>query len=121
MKSYLGTDDLRLIEENIAQGDVYSQLIFEGLAYQIAKEIGKQATVLNGDVDVIAFTGGMARSDLLMKAITQRIKWIAPIQIYPGEMEMQALNLGVQRVLNQDEPAKNYVKESEDLANGKRI
>jgi len=121
LKSYLGTDDLRLIEENIAKGDTYSKLILDGLIYQISKEIGKQATVLNGEVDVIAFTGGMARSDLVMESLTQKNKWIAPIQIYPGEMEMQALNMGVQRVLKQIEPAKNYVKESEDLENGKRI
>jgi len=121
LKSYLGTDDLRVVEQKIANGDEYAELIFNALVYQIAKEIGKQATVLDGNVDAIAFTGGMAHSEMLMKALIQKTVWIAPIQIFPGEMEMEALNLGVQRVLTQTESAKDYVKESEALKNGKRI
>ena len=96
-------------------------MIFDGLIYQIAKEIGKQATGLDGKVDVIAFTGGLARSEVLMKALIQKVLWIAPVEMFPGEMEMQALNLGVQRVLTQVETAKDYVQESEALSNGKRI
>jgi len=121
VKSYLGTDDMRSVEKMVQQGDEYANLIFDGLIYQIAKEIGKQATVLDGKVDVIAFTGGLARSEVLMKALIQKVLWIAPVEMFPGEMEMQALNLGVQRVLTQVETAKDYVQESEALSNGKRI
>lgn len=121
LKSYLGTDDLLTIERRIEQGDEYSRFIFDGMVYQIAKEIGKQATVLEGQVDVLAFTGGMARSDRLMKALTQKANWIAPVQIFPGEMEMQALNQGVQRVLNQSELAKDYAVEAEGLRHDERI
>lgn len=121
LKSYLGTDDLKTIEKEINQGDEYSRLIFDGMVYQIAKEIGKQATVLMGQVDLIVLTGGMARSGRLVKAITQRVDWIAPVTVIPGQMEMQALNLGAQRVLQQIEQPKNYVKEAEELANGRSI
>lgn len=119
--SYLKTNDLRDVEASIESGDAYSKLVFDGLAYQISKEIAKQASVLNGKVDLIVLTGGLAYSEPLVKALTQKNKWISKIEIIPGEMEMEALSLGAQRVLTGTEDVKNYQKESEALANAKRI
>ncbi|WP_125566667.1 butyrate kinase [Companilactobacillus insicii] len=119
--SYLGTNDLRDVETMIDSGNEYAKLIFDSLVYQISKEIAKQASVLNGDVDLIILTGGLAYSSILTSSLIQENKWITKVESIPGEMEMRALNLGAQRVLTGAEEVKNYQKESEALANAKRI
>ncbi|HNU80694.1 MAG TPA: butyrate kinase, partial [Bacillota bacterium] len=80
-------------------------------AYQIAKEIGAMATVINGKLDAIILTGGLAYSDLLCREITKRVEFIGPVLIYPGEDEMQALAEGALRVLKGAEKAKIYEEE----------
>jgi butyrate kinase len=74
----------------------------------VAKEIGAYAAVLTGDVDGIALTGGLAFSQRLTEAIIKRVKFIAPVYVYPGEMEMEALAEGALRVLMGLEKPKNY-------------
>lgn len=70
--SYLGTNDLREVEAKITSGDKYAKLVFDSLVYQISKEIGKQAAVLQGEVDMVILTGGLAYSVPLKKALTQK-------------------------------------------------
>jgi len=108
MVAYLGSHDLRVVEDRVVKGDPKASLIFEAMAYQIAKEIGAMATVLSGDVDAIGLTGGLARSNKFVDIIKNRISFIAPTYIYPGEQEMRALVLGALRVLNGEETAKVY-------------
>jgi butyrate kinase len=90
--SYLGTNDAREVEARIAAGDQEAATVYEGMAYQIAKEIGAMATVLEGDVDVIVLTGGLANSSTLMQWIRERVAFIAPVEVIPGENELEALN-----------------------------
>lgn len=78
------------------------------MAYQVSKEIGAQATVLKGQVDCIAITGGLAYDDLLVSWIKESVGFIAPINVYPGEDEMLALCEGVVRVLDGSEQAAQY-------------
>jgi butyrate kinase len=78
------------------------------MAYQIAKEIGAMATVLNGEVDAIVITGGVAHSQMLLDWIRPRVVWIAPILVYAGEDEMLALAQGALRVLRGEEKAREY-------------
>ncbi|MFZ0394544.1 MAG: butyrate kinase [Terracidiphilus sp.] len=104
--SYLGTKDLREVERRIASGDARAALVFEAMAYQIAKDIGAMATVLNGRVDAILLTGGMARSEKLMGAIREAVEWIAPVVVYAGEDELRALAEGALRVLRGEEQAR---------------
>ena len=106
--SYLGTNDLREVLKSIEEGNQYAKLIFEAMCYQIAKEIGAMATVLMGKVDAIILTGGIAHSDTLISKIKERVDWIAPVKIYPGEKEMTALAQAVIRVINKIEEAKIY-------------
>jgi butyrate kinase len=106
--SYLGTDDGREVERRIGEGDEYAALIYEAMAYQTAREIGAQAAVMHGDVDAICVTGGFARSELLMSWIRERVEFIAPMHVFPGECEMEALNMGVLLVLRGEERAKPY-------------
>lgn len=111
MKAYLGTNDGREVVKRIESGDAEAKLIFEAMAYQIAKEIGAMATVLEGKVDAVVLTGGVAYSKYLTDYVTDHVGFIAPVIIKAGEDEMEALNLGVLRVLNGEENAKIYENE----------
>jgi butyrate kinase len=106
--AYLGSRDMKQIEEEVKAGKEDYKQIYEGLAYQVAKEIGACATVLSGEVDAICLTGGLAFSEILVKWIEDRVKWIAPVLVFPGEEEMKALALGALRVLRGEEEAKVY-------------
>ena len=106
--SYLGTRDLEDVEHRIATGDAKAGMVYEAMVYQIAKEIGAMATVLNGDVDAALLTGGMAHSPRLVSALSEHVRWIAPIVVYPGEDELQALTEGVLRGLRDEEPMRVF-------------
>lgn len=108
---YLGTNDAREVVKRINEGDEYAKLIFEAMAYQIAKEIGACAAVLCGKVDRIILTGGLAHSNLLNELIIDRVKFIADVEVVSGEDEMLALAEGAFRVVNGEEEAKIYEKE----------
>lgn len=106
--AYLGTTDAAEIEKRINKGDKTARMVFEAMAYQIAKEIGACSAALNGVVDLIVLTGGLAHSKMLVKWIEERIDHIAQVKVYPGEMEMRALAEGCLRVLKGLEKAKIY-------------
>lgn len=106
--SYLGTNDLRLVEKNYLDGDKDTQLVLNAMAYQIAKYIGYFAVATKGDIQGIILTGGMSHSKVLVNLITDYVSWIAPVFVKAGEKEMEALNAGVLRVLNKEEEEKNY-------------
>ena len=112
--SYLGTKDLREVERRIAAGDGKAALVFDALVYQIAKDIGAMATVLNGSLDAILLTGGMAHSQKLVEQLRPAIRWIAPVAVYPGEDELQALAEGVLRVLRHEEQARELESHAPD-------
>ncbi|HOB35028.1 MAG: butyrate kinase [Firmicutes bacterium] len=107
--AYLGTNDGRVVQERVAAGDKEAELIYRAMAYQIAKEVGCCAAVLKGDVDAIILTGGLAHDDTyLVPWIEERVSFIAPVKVYPGEFEMLALAQGGLRVLTGQEQAKEY-------------
>jgi butyrate kinase len=110
---YLNTNDARDVVERIEKGDKEAALIFDAMAYQIAKEIASMATVLKGKVDAVVLTGGLAYSELLCDKIRKRVGFIAPIKVYAGEDEMLALAEGAVRVLRGEERAKIYEEEVE--------
>ena len=104
--AYLGTRDLSEVERRIDAGDTRARAVFDAMIYQIAKEAGAMAVVLHGKVDAVLLTGGMAHSEPLVRQLSGYLDWIAPIAVYPGEDELQALADGVFRVLNGEEQAK---------------
>lgn len=107
--AYLGTNDARDVGKAAFQeGDEKAKLIFDAMAYQVAKEIGKCAAVLCGKVDAIILTGGIAYGKEMVQAISERVSFISNIVVYPGEDEMLALAEGGLRVLRGEEPAKEY-------------
>ncbi len=108
MYAYLGTTDVREAFTLADAGDEKAKLVLAALAYQVAKEIGAMAAVLEGDVERIVLTGGIAYSERIVAEITRRVKFIAPIVVVPGEEELEALAFGALRVLRGEESAKEY-------------
>ena len=106
--SYLGTKDLVEVEKRIDAGDAKAKLVFDAMIYQIAKEIGAMSAVLSGKVDSILLTGGMAHSVRLTGELAKQIGWIAPVHVYPGEDELQALAEGALRVLRGEEKIREF-------------
>jgi butyrate kinase len=103
MFSYLGTKDLAIVESRIAAGDTRAEEVFDAMVYQVAKEIGAMAAVLSGAVDAVLITGGNAHSERLVNELREAVEWIAPVIVYPGEDELQALTEGALRVLRGEE------------------
>lgn len=106
--AHLNTNDARAIEEAAEAGDEKAALILDALTYQVSKEIGRCAAVLRGKVDAILITGGIAYGKPIIEKIKERVSFIAPIVVYPGEDELLALAQGGLRVLNGEEKAKEY-------------
>ncbi|PKN28326.1 MAG: butyrate kinase [Deltaproteobacteria bacterium HGW-Deltaproteobacteria-21] len=105
---HLGTSDVTEVLKRIRNKDGYAKIVYDAMIYQIAKNIGAYATVLKGRVDAILLTGGIAHDDYLVDRITDRVKYIAPVVVYAGEFEMEALAAGALRVLTGQEQAKTY-------------
>jgi len=108
LTAYLGTNDGREVQRRIKTGDQYAKLIYQAMAYQISKEIGAGAAVLKGNVDAIVLTGGIAYDEEFVDWIKERVEFIAPIKVYPGEYEMTALAQGVLRVIRGEEQVRLY-------------
>lgn len=106
--AHLGTNDSRVIVERIQAGEEKAQFYFEAMAYQIAKELGRAAAVLEGSIDSIVLTGGLAHSNKLTTLIKEYIEFLGPVIIMPGENELKALALGALRVLTGSERAAEY-------------
>ncbi len=106
--AYANTNDARDLIKLSQEGDEKGSLIFNAFIYQIAKEIGSMAVVLDGEIDAIVLTGGIAYSDYVTNAINKKVKWIAPMVVYGGEDELLALAQGAIRVLDGVEEAKIY-------------
>ncbi len=108
VSAYLGTNDLRRVEKMMNSGDEFAALVLDSMAYQVAKEIGAMCAVLEGRVDAILLTGGLAHSTRFTGAIKQRVDRLAPVHVFPGEDEMLALMRGVLRVLRGEEHVAEY-------------
>ena len=106
--AYLGTNDGREVGRMIQEGDKNAELVSKAMAYQVAKEIGSCAAVLKGQVDAIVLTGGIAYDKVFVKWVSDRVSFIAPVKVYPGEEEMSALAEGALRVLRGEEEAQIY-------------
>ena len=106
--AHLGTFDAIEIEQRMESGDEKAALLYETMAYRVAQEITKHGATLLGNVDAILLTGGIAYSDWLTKKIRERVEFLAPVHIYPGEDELKALAEGALRVVLNEETAREY-------------
>ena len=103
--AYCGTNDMRDVEKKVQGGDTKAAEVREAFITQVAKDIGSMACVLNGKVDQIIVTGGIAYDKVVVAGLKEKAEWIAPMTVYPGEDELLALVQGCLRVLNGEEKA----------------
>ena len=108
MISYFGTADMREVEKMINEGNKEAELVFEAMALNTAKTIARIAPAVDGKVDYIVLTGGLAYSETFVNSIKKHAGFIGPVEVIPGENEMKALAEGVLRVVRGEEKARIY-------------
>ncbi len=108
LAAHLGTTDMMVIEKMIEEGDAHAKLVVDAMIYQVAKAIGAAAVPLYGDVDAILLTGGIARSEYVIPRLSAYISFLAPVHVYPGEDELEALALNALGALRGDLPLSEY-------------
>ena len=108
LTSWFGTSNADTVHALVDQGDKKACLVWQAMIYQIAKSIGSMACVLRGEVDGILLTGGLMRFDDIADGIRTACGWIAPVSVYPGELEHEAMRDGALRVLRGEEEARSY-------------
>lgn len=106
--SHFGTSDSNRIHRMVENKVEHAALVWNAMIYQICKEIGAMAAVLEGKVDAILLTGGLVRFNDIVSGIKDRCSWIAPVYTYPGEMEQQAMCEAVMKVITKKEKAHIY-------------
>lgn len=111
LKALLNTSDAREVQNMIQAGNKYAEEVYFAMAYQIAKGIGHLAVVFKGKLDGIILTGGVAYSKILTEWIKEYVSFLAPVQILPGENELESLAFGALRILKGEEEAISYKDE----------
>ena len=106
--SYFGTSDAKVVRRLVEENDPKAVLVWNTMIYQCCKQIGAMSAVLEGKVDGILLTGGLVRYDDIVEGIRRRCGWIAPITVYPGEMEQQAMAYAVLKGLHGETAAIRY-------------
>jgi butyrate kinase len=108
LNAHLGTNDMREIMQRIKDGDEHAKLIVDAMLYHVAKNIAAESAVLCGQIDAILLTGGLAHSEYVTREIRRRIGFLAPVYVFPGENEQEALALNALAVLKGEREAKTY-------------
>lgn len=105
---HLGTADGREVEKRIEAGDQYAKLIYDGMIYQIGQTIARMAASLEGKVDAIVLTGGMSNSSYIQAGVKKYCEWIAPVEVFAGEYETEAMVNAALCVMSGEDTAKEY-------------
>lgn len=108
LMSHFGTTDAKAVHQMMLDGDERAALVLEAMCHNVAKNIGKLAVVVRGRLDYIVITGGLAHSPTFTGWIRERVEFLAPVSVIPGENEMNSLALGALRVLRGEETAREY-------------
>jgi butyrate kinase len=108
LNAYLGTNSMQEVSSRAKAGDEQAAEVKEAFILQVSKDIGAIAATLQGKVDAIVVTGGIAYDEGVVEGIRARTEWIAPVTVYPGEDELLALVQGGLRVMKGEETAKAY-------------
>jgi butyrate kinase len=108
MVAYLGTNNYKDVCRMVDEGNQKAALIRDAASYQVGKEIGSMAAVLDGKIDAIIFTGGMAYNENLVNQIKSMIHFLAPVVVYPGEDEIKSLAFNGLLALNGKIEVKTY-------------
>ena len=108
LAAHLGTTDIPAIIKSIEGGDTKAELVLNAMIYQVAKSVGAAAVVLYGKVDAILLTGGIAHSEYVISRLKERVSFLAPVHVYPGEDELEALAVNVLGALRGELPIQVY-------------
>lgn len=108
LAAHLGTTDILAIIRSIEEGDKKAELILNAMIYQVAKSVGAAAVALYGKIDAILLTGGIAHSDYVISRLKERISFLAPVHVYPGEDELEALAMNALGALRGELPVQIY-------------
>lgn len=106
--AHLGTFSAEEADKRVQEGDQKAAFIFEAMAYQVSKTIGSMYPVLNGELDAIILTGGIAHSHWFVKKITERINKLAQVIVYAGADDIETLAMHGLSVINGDEEVLEY-------------
>lgn len=106
--AYLGTNSAYEVAKRVEENDEKAKLIYNAMAYQVAKEVGAMGAVLNFQIDGILITGGVAHDKYFVNQIISYIHRIGPVHVYPGEDEMKALAQNGLRIARGEITAKDY-------------
>lgn len=106
IKALLGTASMKEVEARVNNGDEHAQMVVNALCYNAAKGIASMAAAVKGTCDGIILTGGMMRWELVATLIRERIEFIAPVTVMPGEYELEALAAGCLRIITGQEKAR---------------
>ncbi len=108
LAAHLGTNNAYEVEQRVKKGDTQAALIYEAMAYQVAKFAGSMAVALKGKADAVLITGGIAYDKWFVEKLREYAGWIAPFYVYPGENEMEALAMNGLRVMTGELEPKEY-------------
>lgn len=108
LTAHLGTNDCREVLARIEKGDSHAKLVFDAMIYSIARWLCSLAPSTNGHIDAILLTGAIANSQYVTSQLQQRIGWLAPVFVYPGEDELTALAHNAYRAMIGQEEIKQY-------------
>lgn len=106
--AYLGTKDVKEVKRRIDNGDTFAKFIYDAMIYQIAKEIGAMASVLEFELDGIIITGGLAHENYLVSELTRKVKKLAPVYVFPGGNENEAIASSILLMLRGKEPCLHW-------------
>ena len=108
LTAHLGTNDVRIVEQRIKDGDEHAKLVLDAMIYQVARYLGSLAPVTYGHVDAVLLTGAMSQSQYVSGELVKRLQYLAPVFVYPGEDELTALAHNVYRALTGQQEIKVY-------------
>jgi len=109
LRSYLGEHRMQEIEKRVREGDERARLVVEAMVYQIAKNIGAMAVAVGPDCEAVILTGGLARSDLIVRSLKNHLTHMLPVLVLRETFEMEQMAMGARRVLAGHEQARRYV------------
>lgn len=108
LNAYLGHSDFRKCEAGYLEGKEPEKKVYEAMVYQVSKHICSMAAALNGHVDAVILTGGLAYSETFTGLIKEKVSFLGKVCVYPGEDELLSLTQGALRVLRGEEEAILY-------------
>ena len=109
--AYFDTNDFREIVAMAQNGNEEADVFIKGYCLSAAKYVAGIAATACGKVDAIILTGGVCHSDIITGQISERISFIAPVVIYPGEDELESLAENGYGILAGEFEIKEYNRE----------